>query len=239
MTFFSPSINLILCFFFVTECSPNTFIYGGRCYNSCPAHSFIVQEKVSENALKRRAVNSNELFDGSLEDIIGRTETMRNRATAAATSPQKLCGSCHESCIKCKGPNEQDCLTCETDYNQIIIGSSITCRPSKIAINDSTKSPSITNQLKSYSIEKIVLISCIIGILLMIACICIYLLCIKCNCDIFSSICERIKQLMSKASNLSSSQEKYSYNIVEMEDTPLTLPRLDVDDDDTDASEEL
>lgn len=223
--------------FFVTECSPNTFIYAGRCYNSCPSNSFIVQEKASENALKRRAANSNE-FNGSLEDIIGRTETMKNRATAAAaSSPQKLCGSCHESCMKCKGPAEQDCLTCETDYNQIIIGSSITCHPSKIAINDSTKSPlsSITNQLRSYSIEKIVLISSTIGILLMIACICIYLLCIKCNCDIFSSIGERIKQL---ASNLST-QQKYSYNIVEMEDTPLTLPRLDVHDDDSDTSDEL
>lgn len=169
---------------------------------------------------------------------------MRNRAAAARGGiPQKLCGSCHPSCLKCKGPTENDCLTCETDYNQIIIGSSITCHPSKIAINDSNNLPisSITNQLKSYSTEKIVLISITIGILLMITCICIYLLCINCNCHIFSSICgERVKELMGRVRNLtSSSQEKYSYNIVEMEeDMPLTLlPKLNIDDMESDASE--
>lgn len=218
---------------FSSECAPHSFIFNGRCFNSCPDHSYIVQEKASENVLKRRELNNNREFDGSLEDIIGRTESMRNRA-AALKAPQKLCGSCHESCLKCKGPMERDCITCETDYNQIIIGSEITCRPTKSA----TKLPSdgLANQLKSFSIEKIVLISSAIGILVMITCICIYLLCIKCDGHILTSICERWKQVMGKASNLSASQEKYSYNIVEMEDTPLTLPRLDVNDDDSDAS---
>lgn len=164
---------------------------------------------------------------------------MKNRAASASvSSPQKLCGSCHDSCLKCKGQTEQDCLTCDIDYNQIIIGSSITCQSTKAAVNDGSKSAfSITNQLKNYSLEKIVLISTFIGILLMTTCICIYLLCIKCDCDIFSSICERMKRLMSKASNVTSAQEKYTYNVVEMEDTPLTLPRLDANDDDSDASE--
>lgn len=162
---------------------------------------------------------------------------MRNRAAAAALTPQKLCGSCHVSCLKCKGPTEHDCLTCDSDYNQIIIGSSITCQPIKSAIIDDSKSPlnGITNQLKNYSLEKIVLISTSIAILLMITCICIYLLCIK--CDIFTSICERMKRLMSKASNVSQSQEKYTYNVVGTEDMPLTLPRLVGNDDDSDASE--
>lgn len=165
---------------------------------------------------------------------------MRNRAaTAAGLAPQKLCRSCHESCLKCKGPTENDCLACDSDYRQIIIGSSITCQPSQSAIIDDSKSAlsGITNQVKNYSIGKIVLISTAIGALLMITCICIYLLCIKCDCDIFSSICERMKRLMSKASNATTSQEKYTYNVVEMEDTPLTLPRLDGNDDDSDASE--
>jgi hypothetical protein len=162
---------------------------------------------------------------------------MRNRAASAASTLQKLCGSCHESCLKCKGQTEHDCLTCDADYNQIIIGSSITCQPMKTAIIDDSKSAlsGITNQLKNYSLEKIVLISTVIGILLMITCICLYLLCIKCDCDIFTSICERMKRLMSKASNVTQSQEKYTYNVVEMEDTPLTLPRLNGNEDDSDS----
>lgn len=161
---------------------------------------------------------------------------MKNRA---ATAPQKLCGSCHESCLKCKGPTQHDCLTCDADYNQIIIGSSITCQPVRLPIIDGSKSPlsGITNQLKNYSVERIALISTAISVLLMITCICIYLLCIKCDFDISASICERMKRLMGMASNVATKQEKYSYNVVGMEDTPLTLPRLDGNDDDSDASE--
>lgn len=271
------------CFFssLLTECAHQTFIFDGRCYNTCPERSFIVQEKVSENiqskglSLKKRrhAMNIDE-FD-SLEDIIERSQyTVKNRAISSPESsitPQKLCGSCHEICLKCNGPTENDCLTCDSDYNQIIIGSRIICHgkmnvvgnsdvasasspitttvPSTEMLNDENKSVlnSVTNQLKNYSIEKIVLVSSMIGILLMIISICIYLLFIKCDCDILSSFYGKTKQfLLSRASSSNSSgieREKYSYNIVEMEErSPLTtdLPEsktrnYDDDDDDEDS----
>ncbi len=224
-TFFPFSPNFIFA-----ECSHNTFLFHGRCYNSCPDRTFIVPEKVSENALKRRAGDSNE-FD-SLEDILIRTETMKHRAAAA----QKLCGSCHQSCLKCKGPTKDDCIACEFDYNQIIIGSNIMCQSVKV---ESDKS--FLSYLKSYSIQKIALISTAVGIFLMISCILINLLCIKFDCDIFSTFCEGIKHFMSTASNNASTQEQYTYNVIEMEDTPLTLPRttFDGNEDDSDNSDDV
>lgn len=270
-------IICILCFFLqrFTECAHQTFIFDGRCYNTCPERSFIVEEKVSENVgeakglsvkKKRHAMNIDE-FD-NLQDIIGRTEyVLKNRAITTSpsqsASPQKLCGSCHESCLKCNGPTENDCLTCEADYNQIIIGSSITCHPKSsssppsstaVLFNDGNKSTlnSITSKLKNYSIEKIVLVSSMFGILLMTTCICIYILFIKCDCDILSSFYDKTKQLIRKASGSkvvnTTEREKYTYNIVEMEErSPLTdlLPTdfqiVNNDDDyeDSDDEEEI
>ncbi|XP_070490014.1 furin-like protease kpc-1 isoform X2 [Chironomus tepperi] len=261
---------------FCLECAHQTFIFDGRCYNTCPERSFIVPEKISENIeskglsvkKRRHAMNIDE-FD-SLDDIIGKT----NRAISSSESsitPQKLCGSCHDVCLKCNGPTENDCLTCDSDYNQIIIGSRIICHrksnddensnllsttttmASEI-VNDGNKSVlnSITNQLKNYSIEKIVLISSMIGILLMIISICIYLLYIKCDCDILSTVYGKTKQLLCRASvgnSTGAEREKYSYNIVEMEErSPLTtvIPDSQIlhdvyhdddDDEDSDISE--
>jgi len=268
---------MFLCFFLLSfeslfsECAHQTFIFDGRCYNTCPERSFIVPETVSENIeskglsvkKRRHAMNIDE-FD-SLDDIIGKT----NRAILSSESsitPQKLCGSCHDVCLKCNGPTENDCLTCDSDYNQIIIGSRIICHRkanddeninsstttmSTEIVNDGNKSVlnSITNQLKNYSIEKIVLISSMIGILLMIISICIYLLLIKCDCDILSTVYGKTKQLLGRASSGNSTgveREKYSYNIVEMEErSPLTtiLPDSQIlhdvyhDDEDSDISE--
>lgn len=262
--------------FYFSECAHQTFIFDGRCYNTCPERSFIVPEKVSENIeskglsvkKRRHAMNIDE-FD-SLDDIIGKT----NRAISSSESsitPQKLCGSCHDVCLKCNGPTENDCLTCDSDYNQIIIGSRIICHrksnddeninssstTTTIAteiVNDGNKSVlnSITNQLKNYSIEKIVLISSMIGILLMIISICIYLLFIKCDCDILSTVYGKTKQLLCKASSGKSTgveRVKYSYNIVEMEErSPLTtiLPDSQIlhnvyhdDDDDDDEHSDI
>jgi hypothetical protein len=213
-----------------------------------------VQENAQSKGLsfkkRRHAMNIDE-FD-SLDDILGRTEyaVQRNRAIAvsAATNVQKLCGSCHEVCLRCNGPTESDCLTCDADYNQIIIGSKITCH-SKASVerpkastpgnnDDDIKLNVITNQLRNYSTEKIVLISSIVGISLMLTSICIYLLFTRCR------FYDNAKQFLGRASGSTSGtateREKYSYNIVEMEETsPLTnvLPsdfQINDDDDDSD-----
>jgi hypothetical protein len=264
---------MIICIFILyiflerfSECAHQTFTYDGRCYNTCPERSYVVQEVASNNipppkglSLKRRASNIDE-FD-SFKDIIKRTETfMKNKdIIVSAAAAQKLCGSCHESCLKCNGPFENHCISCDVDYNQIIIGSSISCKHKTDDIKPPTALNEITNQLKSYSIEKIVLVSTLFGILLMITSICIYLLCIKCDCDILSSLYNQTKSLLNRASrrtttktttsmtkngSLSSTERgKYTYNpIVEMEDRPLTknerLPDFSNTLDDSDSDSE-
>lgn len=245
------------------ECAHQTFIFNGRCFNTCPERSFIVPEKVSENVQqskglsvkkRRHAMNIDE-FD-SLDDIIGRSKNAvgnRDVTESSTTLPQKLCGSCHEVCLKCNGPTENDCLTCDSDFNQIIIGSRVMCRKkangdiyesstsAAVVLNNGNKSVlnGITNQLKNYSIEKIVLVSSAIGILLMIFMICMYIMLIKCDCGVLSSLYNKTKQfLLNRASSGNASgneREKYSYNIVEMEErSPLTT----VQDTQTNGEEE-
>jgi hypothetical protein len=254
-----------------SECAHQTFIFDGRCYNTCPERSFIVEESTSEGKglsvkKKRHVMNIDE--SDSLQDIIERTEyVVKNRAIATSSLAQKLCGSCHESCLKCNGPTENKCITCDIDYNRIIIGSGIICLPKSstpMSPLSSTSAPgnaldddngnlttlnSISNQLKNYSIEKIILISTAFGTLFMFTCICIYLLINKCHCDLLSSFYNKTKQFLYKASgsnikasssSLSTNREKYSYDIVEMEErSPLTnnLPDNHIDDDDNSDSD--
>lgn len=227
----------VLFFLFkqIAECAHQTFTFDGRCYTTCPERTFIVPEKISDGtvaskglSLRKRETNIDEF--GSLQDIIGRTDSMKNRAITPS-SAQKLCGSCHESCIRCNGPLDNDCIMCDSDYNQIIIGSNISCvRKSN---NDTrTLLQSIKSEINGYSKRQIGLISVLIGFSMFISCISIYLLCRKCNFHNASSS-EREKSFSGK----------YSYGPIRQETEEILLSQLtnapsnDDDDDDSDASE--
>jgi hypothetical protein len=198
---------------------------------------------------RRHATHIDEFDD--LHDILGRTEyAVRNRAIASSASPptgvQKLCGSCHDVCLRCHGPTADECLTCEADYDQIIIGSKIACHSRAVPAPTPPvdKLNVIANQLRDYSGEQIVLISAIVGVGLAAVAICIYLLFARCNLASFNG---RTKLFMGRAMGTNSGgamteREKYSYNIVEMEETsPLTVVKptdfqiANDDDDDEDS----
>lgn len=226
--FFTRNILHFMFFFFVffshspgkySECAHQTFTFDGRCWNMCPERTFIVPEKISSGiasskglSLRKREVNNDE-FD-NLQDIIGRTESLvKNRAIMKGSS-QKLCGSCHESCTRCNGPLDSDCVDCEPEYNQIIIGSSVSCRR-KLANSTDTLLNSIKSELKSYSTLKITLISVLMVISLVITCISIYLLCRKYDSD-NGLASDRDKNFLSK----------YSYGRINQETEEVLLTRL-------------
>lgn len=142
-------------------------------------------------------------------------------------STQKLCGSCHESCIRCNGPLESDCIMCESDYNQIIIGSNISCSRKSNNVTG-TLLQSIKSELSSYSKRQIALISLLIGFSMLITSIIIYLLCIKLDFNI-ASTSERDKNYSGK----------YSYNPIAQETEEILLTKLpDIpNNDDSDASD--
>jgi len=240
----------------ISECAHQTFTFDGRCYNVCPERTFIVPEKVSAQSkglsLKRRALHTDE-FD-SLADILGKTESLaKNNRAISLGSAEKLCGSCNPVCSSCKGPDDSDCVICDSEYNQIIIGSSIICRLK--SDNTTATLNSITNQLKGYSLERLVLVSSLIGVALLISSISMYSLCIKCNCDVLPSITSRFKQLCGKEapsqSGTSTSTAKYTYNPIrdELDEKPqqrmllssnnkfgiITTSDDDSDDDDDDV----
>lgn len=215
----------------ISECAVTYYLFDGKCFTTCPERTFVVPERVSFGnvrskglSLRKRAWNIDE-FD-NLEDITRPESLVKNRAIMMP-SAQKLCGSCHESCLKCNGPLEKDCVACDSNYNQIIIGSSVSCA---IRLNNATTSllESLGNELKSFSRLKIILISSLIGVaVLLIVSVCIYLLLRK-----YES---------SKAAASERGEFKYSYNqLVENENeeallTKLTNIPIHSDDDDSDG----
>ena len=217
----------------ISECVHQTFTFDGKCYTTCPERTFIVPETISDGSvaskglsLKKREANIDEF--GSLQDIIGKTESVVKNRAIMVGSVQKLCGSCHESCIRCNGPLENDCVMCDSDYNQIIIGSKISCvrKSNNTAV---TLLQSIKSELNGYSKRQIALISVLIGFSLLIICIFIHLLCRKCELN-NASTSERDKNFSGK----------YSYGPIkqETEEILLTkLPNIPSNDDDSDASE--
>lgn len=190
-------------------------------------------EKISDGnvaskglSLKKREANIDEF--GSLQDIIGKKEsTVKNRAIMPG-SAQKLCGSCHESCIRCNGPLDKDCIMCDSDYNQIIIGSNISCSRKSSNING-TLLQSIEREVNGYSKQQIALISVLIIFSLLITCISVYLLCRKYYFN-DASTSERGKNFSGK----------YSYGPIAQETEEILLTKLTNipnNDDDSDASE--
>lgn len=215
-------LHFTFSFQIVPECARTYFLYDGKCYSTCPERTFIVPEKVvADNvrskglSVKRRASNIDE-FD-NLQDIIGRTESLVENRAIMLSSAQKLCGSCHESCLKCNGPLESDCVICDLNYNQIIIGSNISCDQKS---NNVTLIESIQQGINEHSVLKIAFISALIGILLFTSCISICLL--------------RRKQKFDKA--LSPEKDgkfsaKYSYNQL-MDNEEKLLAKLNQDESD-------
>lgn len=203
----------------ISECTHQTFTFDGRCYNTCPERTFIVPEKISTGkagskglSLRKRGANNDE-FD-NLQDIIGRTESLvKNRAIMVGSS-QKLCGSCHESCTRCNGPLDSDCVICDSDYNQIIIGSNVSCSR-KLSNATGSLLDNIKSELKSYSTLKIIFVSALMVLSLVITLISIILLCRKYDSDNALTL-ERDKNFLGK----------YSYDRINQETEEILLAKL-------------
>lgn len=86
-------------------CVQTTFIYEGHCYTSCPEHAYMLPEKPNNS------IN----FTSDLD-----TARLHERAVLP-NIPQKKCGKCHESCLRCRGPSNADCTECtsESKYREI------------------------------------------------------------------------------------------------------------------------
>lgn len=130
------------------------------------------------SSLKRRDL---EEFDyDTLEDILG-LRSKEDRAIKPKT-PQKLCNSCHSTCQKCRGPKESDCLICNEDFQLQIEGDLKFCRPEIISSTKSTFATTMENiksHLKNYTINQIILISTLFGMILLITSVTMYLVWIK------------------------------------------------------------
>lgn len=220
----SSVLYFTFSFQIVPECSRNYFLYAGKCYSNCPERTFIVPEEVVADdirskglSVKRRASN----VEGFDRDRDQDSAIVKNRAIMLS-SLQKLCGSCHEACLKCNGPLESDCVLCDQNYNQIIIGSSISCdRKSNNAT--ATLIEAIHRGFNEHSTLKVALIGALIAVLVLISSISIYLLRRKLS----------IVKVLSPTERDGKFSAKYSYNqLAENEENLLAkLNRDDSDDE--------
>lgn len=83
------SLNLV--------CEQTTFIYKGHCYTKCPERTYMLPEES----------NTKLIPDNS-------TASLHERAIVQNV-PQKKCGSCHSSCLQCRGPLNHECTECATE----------------------------------------------------------------------------------------------------------------------------
>lgn len=201
--------------FVISECAHQTFTYDGNCYNTCPERTFIVPEQISAGdaeskglSLKKRDASFDEL-----QDIIGKTESLVKNRAVMPSSVQKLCQSCHESCVRCNGPLETDCVACDFNYNQVISGSKLRCIYKS---NETTWTllDSLKQELNSYSPLKIIFISFVIIGSLGLMCVSMVLLCRKNDGD-GSPLQERDKGFVGK----------YSYNPIVQDNEEIRLIR--------------
>lgn len=165
-------------------------------------------------------------FD-NLDDIIGSSEMIaKNNRAIELGLIQKMCGSCHESCLKCNGPLASHCLICDSEYEKAFIGSSVTC---EIKMDNLTVTTidKIASHLKDFTLRKIILISSLVGLFLFVSCISVYHLCIKCDHGLASIIITETKELFRQKSPIPVTMKaerdrnytgKYSYNQVRLEE---------------------
>lgn len=85
-------------------CDQTTFIYNGHCYTACPERTFMLPEK--PNTFKLLLENA--------------TSSLHERAVVQNV-PQKQCGDCDSSCLRCRGPSDHECTECATElvYREI------------------------------------------------------------------------------------------------------------------------
>lgn len=226
---------ILLLLNFIADCSQQAFLFGGKCFKSCPERSFIVPETI--DALKSAESQTLSLKRGieefdNLDDILATKKTKRVVKIGVV---QKTCDACHSSCQKCNGPLKSNCLACdsELELDQKQFCNPIAIISSSENARNTTTMDSIKSQLKNYPINQIILISSLIGIIILLSSITIYLLCINCECDFMASVIDKTKQILSitrtkntiGTSSVSTERDrnfsgKYVYNpILEMSET--------------------
>ncbi|XP_031635657.1 furin-like protease 1 isoform X2 [Contarinia nasturtii] len=81
------------------ECEQTTFIYEGRCYTACPERTYMLPETPLITKPKTNSTS---------------TKPPRKRAIVQSI-PQKKCGACHATCLRCRGPLNNECTECPTE----------------------------------------------------------------------------------------------------------------------------
>lgn len=84
-------------------------MFEGKCYTECPERSYPI---ISYQSRLRSAVRES---SKSLKRDIQADSQQRDERAILNPSLQRLCGSCHFTCLICRGPKDSDCTACASD----------------------------------------------------------------------------------------------------------------------------
>lgn len=102
-------------------------MYKYRCYSSCPDGSYIVPEIAPIDKVSQKREKSLSLRFAGEEESLSELGDVRAELLMGSTI-QKLCASCHFSCLRCHGPEENQCVTCVPNYIYTIIDNETFCK---------------------------------------------------------------------------------------------------------------
>lgn len=122
-SFLIQQFILLFSFLFLprTVCEQTTFNYKGHCYTACPERTFMLPEKPTTKLISENS-----------------TASLHERAVVQNV-PQKQCGDCHSTCLRCRGPLVHDCTECATESVYREIASNQTyCDPGQREIKSQT-----------------------------------------------------------------------------------------------------
>ncbi|XP_058985493.1 furin-like protease 1 isoform X2 [Musca domestica] len=99
-------------------CAPPTFFYRGRCYDMCPAHTYIARGQLhvdmTYNNLRGQAPDYEELQANDRKKRSRGAEVGETDDDGHTLNSQTafICEPCDKSCFNCFGPLSSECKTC-------------------------------------------------------------------------------------------------------------------------------
>lgn len=138
-------------------------MYKDRCYSTCPVGSYIVPEVAPIDKVSQKKEKSLSLRYAGEEESLSELGDLK-ADLLIGSSIQKLCDSCHYSCLRCRGPEPQQCTECIPDYLYVIVDNTTTyCNPPPF---DDT--PSEVNLIFKLNTHELMLLGGFLGVIVFI-----------------------------------------------------------------------
>lgn len=105
--------TVIFLIFLFAVCAYRTFIYEGRCYQECPPHTYMLPKNISavkiNNDIQEISIANQ---DAELQSVEQRRLAQLDETISSELKTKLACVACDKSCLRCYGPLNSQCTTC-------------------------------------------------------------------------------------------------------------------------------